>query len=36
MNPFGIQAFRSKRTTNYDWAIAAIGVVGLVVIFLTR
>jgi hypothetical protein len=36
MNPFGIQVYHSKRIQRHVWAMVAIGIVGAVVIYLTR
>lgn len=36
MNPYGIEVYHSKKLPLHFWAIVAIGVVGAVVIYLTR
>jgi hypothetical protein len=36
MNPFGIQAYRSKRMPRSEKALYCIAVIAMVVIYLTR
>lgn len=36
MNPFGIEVYHSKRIPRHVWAMVAIGIVGVLVIWFTR